>query len=213
MVRAQAVAAGAREQLAASQPFDPLAALRQLEEAGAELDHSLGTAREKRDRQERARAVLDQAMLVARSSVTAAEDFITTRRGGVGAAARTRLAEAHRHFQAAIACAHDDPEAALAEASTRTYSASRRAPWPSRTSPTSVTPTAARSSAAAASGPGSAARSWAASWWTRCSAAVLVRAGGAADSAASAADSAWAARPGSFGGTGTRGRHSIGGRF
>jgi hypothetical protein len=116
IARAETAAAGAREQLAARQPFDTLAALRQLEEAGAELDHSLASARAERARQERARAVLDQAMLVARSSVTAAEDFITTRRGGVGAAARTRLAEAHRHFRQAVAFATDNPEAALIEA-------------------------------------------------------------------------------------------------
>ena len=215
VARAQAAATAAREQLAANQPFDPLAALRQVEEAGAELDHSLGSAREKRDRQERARAVLDQAMLVARSSVTAAEDFITTRRGGVGAAARTRLAEAHRHFQQAIACARDDPEAALAEAQargrTRPAGALR---WQSRTSPTSARPATDRSSAAADSGPGSAARSWAASWSTRCSAAVLAPVDGAASASAdSALGGLGGLGPGSFGGTGTRGRHSIGGRF
>jgi hypothetical protein len=48
--------------------------------------------------------------------VTAAEDFITTRRGGVGAAGRTRLAEARRHFQQAIGSAQRDPDAALTEA-------------------------------------------------------------------------------------------------
>lgn len=116
VARAKAAAAAARDQLAATRPFDTLAVLRQLEEAGVELDHSLASAREERARQDRARAVLDQAMLVARSSVMAAEDFITTRRGGVGAAARTRLAEGHRHFQQAIACSRDDPGAALAEA-------------------------------------------------------------------------------------------------
>jgi hypothetical protein len=116
IARAQAAAAGVRDQLAAQRPFDTLAALRHLEEAGAELDHSLAGARAERARRDRARAVLDQAMLVARSSVTAAEDFITTRRGGVGAAARTRLAEAHRHFRQAVAYANDSPEAALAEA-------------------------------------------------------------------------------------------------
>ena len=116
IARAQAAAAAVRDQLTAHHPFDTLAALRHLEEAGAELDHTLASAREARARQDRARAVLDQAMLVARSSVTAAEDFISTRRGGVGAAARTRLAEAHRHFQQAIAYSRDDPEAALAEA-------------------------------------------------------------------------------------------------
>ena len=55
-------------------------------------------------------------MLVARSSVTPAGDFITTRRGGVGATARARLAEARRHFRQSIRSAQNDPEAALTEA-------------------------------------------------------------------------------------------------
>jgi hypothetical protein len=116
VARAQVAASAVRGQLAAGAPFDPLAALRSLEEADTALDHALASARQERERRERARAVLDQAMLVARSSVTAAEDFITTRRGGVGAAARTRLAEARRHFQQAIGYGSSDPEAALAEA-------------------------------------------------------------------------------------------------
>jgi hypothetical protein len=60
--------------------------------------------------------VLDQAMLVGRTSVRTARDFVAARRGGVGARARTRLAEAHRHFEQAIGLIRDDPEAAVAEA-------------------------------------------------------------------------------------------------
>ncbi len=116
VARAQDTASAVRAEMAAGQPFDALGALRALEQADAALDHALSGVREERERQERARAVLDQAMLVARSSMTAAGDFITTRRGGVGAEARTRLAEAQRHFQQAIAAARGDPEAALAEA-------------------------------------------------------------------------------------------------
>ncbi len=44
IARGQAAAAGLRDQLAAQRPFDTLAALRHLEEAGAELDHSLASA-------------------------------------------------------------------------------------------------------------------------------------------------------------------------
>jgi tetratricopeptide (TPR) repeat protein len=116
VARAQDTASAVRAEMAAGQPFDALGALRALEQADAALDQALSGVREERERQERARAVLDQAMLVARSSMTAAGDFITTRRGGVGAEARTRLAEAQRHFQQAIAAARGDPEAALAEA-------------------------------------------------------------------------------------------------
>jgi tetratricopeptide (TPR) repeat protein len=114
--RAHAAASAARDQMQSGAPFDALAALREVEEADAALDRSLASARTERDRQDRAGAVLDQVMLVARSAITAAGDFITTRRGGVGATARTRLAEAYRHFQQAIAFAPDNPEAAVTEA-------------------------------------------------------------------------------------------------
>jgi hypothetical protein len=116
VARAQVAASTVRGQLTSGEAFDTLAALRDLEEADAALDHALAGARDERDRQVRAMAVLDQAMLVARSSITAAEDFITTRRGGAGAAARTRLAEAHRHFRRAIGQAQDDAEASVTAA-------------------------------------------------------------------------------------------------
>jgi hypothetical protein len=114
--RAQAAASNAREQVQSGAPFDVLLTLRDLEQADATLDHTLAGTRAKRDQQDRARAVLDQVMLVARSAITAADDFITTRRGGVGATARTRLAEARRHFQQAIGSGQDNPEAAVSEA-------------------------------------------------------------------------------------------------
>jgi hypothetical protein len=115
VIEAQAVAADVRARQAAP-PFDALGALRDVQRADSALDRVLANGREEQARRERARAVLDQAMLVARSSVTAAADFIATRRGGVGATARTRLAESQRHFQQAIGSGQHDPEAALAEA-------------------------------------------------------------------------------------------------
>jgi hypothetical protein len=57
---------------------------------------------------------LDQALVTAGSAVAAASDFIGTRRGAVGAQARTRLAEAQRHLQQASG--GGDPMAALREA-------------------------------------------------------------------------------------------------
>ena len=113
--RAEVAAAAVRGRLADGAPFDSLAALRLLEQADTALDHALAHRRVDQDRVERAMAVLDQAMLVARSSVLAADDFIDTRRGAVGAAARTRLAESQRHFQQAITHVQDNPEGALAE--------------------------------------------------------------------------------------------------
>jgi hypothetical protein len=112
---ARSVSADVRAQQAAG-AFDALAALRDVQQAASAIDRALAGARTSDARRQRAMAVLDQAMLVARSSVTAAEDFITTRRGGVGAAGRTKLAEARRHFQQAIGYAQRDPDAALTEA-------------------------------------------------------------------------------------------------
>jgi hypothetical protein len=113
---AQAAVASVRGQQAGGEPFDSLAALRTLQRADSALDQELAKARDERDRQVRALAVLDQAMLLARSSATSAEDYVSTRRGGVGAAARTRLAEAHRHYRLAVTAGPADPESGLREA-------------------------------------------------------------------------------------------------
>ncbi|SDY06709.1 TLP18.3, Psb32 and MOLO-1 founding protein of phosphatase [Geodermatophilus africanus] len=95
---------------------DPLAALRQLEEADIALEQALGVARDAEQRARRAAASLDQALLTARSGIAAAGDFISTRRGAVGPEARTRLAEAQRHLDLAVAQGRTDPVGALREA-------------------------------------------------------------------------------------------------
>ncbi|CAL9529143.1 hypothetical protein SUDANB99_03981 [Streptomyces sp. enrichment culture] len=103
--------------------YDPVDALRRTEEADAALDEAL----EREGGLRRARAFLDQALLAARSSVGAAEDYLATHRGAVASVARTRLAEARRHLAAAEAGAGPgaggtgpgadaDPRAALADA-------------------------------------------------------------------------------------------------
>jgi hypothetical protein len=97
--------------------FDPLAATKRIEQAHEELAAALQGVRDEQARQQRARAVLDQTMLAARSEIAATQDFVTTRRGGVGSQARTRLAEAQRHLEQAMALAQQgDAEAALQEA-------------------------------------------------------------------------------------------------
>ncbi|MCX5228431.1 YgcG family protein [Streptomyces sp. NBC_00233] len=97
--------------------YDPLGSLRRVEEADAVLDEALEGARERESGSRRARALLDQAMLTARSAIGAASDYITTHRGAVGSEARTRLAEARRRWEKARGLAEaDDPQGALAEA-------------------------------------------------------------------------------------------------
>ncbi|MEU1214037.1 TPM domain-containing protein [Streptomyces sp. NPDC005790] len=114
--RAEAVVGAVREELS-SGPYDPVDALRRVEEADAALDEALAGAREREQGGRRARSLLDQAMLTARAAIGAAADFITTNRGAVGSQARTRLAEAQRRWErAGELSSANDPRAALAEA-------------------------------------------------------------------------------------------------
>lgn len=116
IARARAVADDVREEQGAGR-YDPIDALRRVEEADAALDEALAGAREREQGDARARSLLDGAMLTARSSVAAAADFVTTNRGAVGSPARTRLAEAQRRLdQAAALTGTGDAQAALAEA-------------------------------------------------------------------------------------------------
>ncbi|MFD7228574.1 TPM domain-containing protein [Streptomyces sp. NPDC059881] len=116
IARAESVLADVRQATEAG-PYDPIDALRRVEEADAALDEALAGAREREEGTRRARTLLDQATLTARSSVGAASDFITTHRGAVGARARTRLAEAQRRLERSRVLAEsDDPQGALVEA-------------------------------------------------------------------------------------------------
>ncbi|MGY1844877.1 TPM domain-containing protein [Modestobacter sp. SYSU DS0875] len=95
---------------------DPLAVVRQLDEADLALEAALEPARDLRQQQQRAAAHLQQAVRAADTSIAVAEDFIATRRGAVGSVARTRLAEADRTLDAASRAAASDPVAALRSA-------------------------------------------------------------------------------------------------
>jgi len=95
---------------------DPLTSLAQLEKANTALDSIFTGVRDQQIQASRARSQLDAAITAARAQIQSAAEFITTRRGGVGEAARTRVSEADRHLQQALALAPTDPVAALAEA-------------------------------------------------------------------------------------------------
>ncbi|MFC9943761.1 TPM domain-containing protein [Streptomyces pratensis] len=114
--RAEAVVGDVRGELG-SGPYDPVDALRRVEEADAALDEALAGAREQEHGSRRARSLLEQAMLTARAAIGAATDYISTNRGAVGSQARTRLAEAQRRWQRAGDLSEgNDPQGALAEA-------------------------------------------------------------------------------------------------
>jgi hypothetical protein len=90
---------------------NPAVDLGSLREAMDGLDVIRSEARNRQLRLENARTALAGATLTARSQITVTRDFITANRGRVGAAARTRLAEAER--QLALAEAESDPVIAL----------------------------------------------------------------------------------------------------
>ncbi|MEV6651266.1 TPM domain-containing protein [Streptomyces sp. NPDC051219] len=113
--RAEAVVGDVRQEQESGR-YDPIDALRRVEEADAVLDEALAGAREREVNSRRARALLDRALLTARSAIGAASDYITTSRGAVGSQARTRLTEAQRHLERSQALADSDATAALAEA-------------------------------------------------------------------------------------------------
>jgi len=118
VARAEAALAAADAALAPAPGAlpDPLTALRQLTEADLALDEALASARDSQAQSRHLGRTLDQAMLTAQSSLAAAGDFITTRRGAIGTQARTRLAEGQRHLDQAMSLSATDPAAALREA-------------------------------------------------------------------------------------------------
>jgi hypothetical protein len=100
----------AKEAIAAGN-YDPIATRLALEESDAALEAALVPLREAAESRSRAEALLETTSDAARASIQAAGDFITTRRGAVGAEARTRLADAQRRYEAGLASG--DPVEAL----------------------------------------------------------------------------------------------------
>ncbi|MFI5753648.1 TPM domain-containing protein [Streptomyces sp. NPDC051569] len=114
--RAEAVVTEVRRERDSGR-YDPIDALRRVVEAAAVLEEALAGSRAREENGLRARTLLDQAMLAARSAIGAAADYVTTHRGAVGSQARTRLAEAQRRLERARGlAATGDPESAPAEA-------------------------------------------------------------------------------------------------
>ncbi|CAN5209965.1 hypothetical protein BH09ACT3_BH09ACT3_06850 [soil metagenome] len=100
---------------------DPVEGIEWIERAATGLDTALAGARNQAQRLAHAKQALVGALITARSQIQATDSFIGTRRGGVGADARTRLAEARRLL--ALAETESDPVLALDTArSSATYS-------------------------------------------------------------------------------------------
>ncbi|MFT2817962.1 TPM domain-containing protein [Leifsonia sp. A12D58] len=107
--------AQAKQRLAGGRT-NPLELVQSLEAVNQQMDAALAGVRDAQIQAQRARDALSQTLLSARSQVSAAEDFITARRGAVGAEARTRLAEAGRLVVQAESLSTSDPATALATA-------------------------------------------------------------------------------------------------
>ena len=90
---------------------DPAADQARLRTAMDGLDVIRSEARNRQLRLDNARGALTGALLAARSQITVTRDFINAHPGRVGAAARTRLAEAERKLS--LASSEADPVSAL----------------------------------------------------------------------------------------------------
>lgn len=103
---------GAHE-VAREQPADPVESLRVATDAHRTADAALLTARDAVAAHDRLDAAAASSIRTASLEVDRAATFIAQRRRGVGEAARTRLAEAQRHLDAAGALAATDPQGAV----------------------------------------------------------------------------------------------------
>jgi len=104
----------ARDQAGAARP-DPIAALTAAQAAHAQADQALNGIREAAAQLARDQAAYDSSHASAAVSIEQARSFVASRRDGIGAQARTRLAEAERHLSQAESLAASDPEGATRE--------------------------------------------------------------------------------------------------
>ncbi|AUM17214.1 TPM domain-containing protein [Rhodococcus ruber] len=116
LAEARRAAQEALDHARAAMNTDPLGSFTRVVEADARLDALRARTRQAQEQAQRSRQRLEQDLTAAQSQVTAAADFIGTRRGVIGAEARTRLSEAQRHLQAAQQLAAHDPGRALQHA-------------------------------------------------------------------------------------------------
>jgi tetratricopeptide (TPR) repeat protein len=103
----------AEKVLARADSGDPATAIGEVERVNAALHEALGKLRDAAAQAERAKAQLARVTSEAQAAVAAAKDFIATRRGAVGATARTRVAEAERQLTQALTAARSNPVEAL----------------------------------------------------------------------------------------------------
>ncbi|KLO44692.1 TPM domain-containing protein [Mycobacterium nebraskense] len=116
LIAARDAAARAVDGARAGASTDPLGAFAQLAKADADLNGLLVTLAQEQATAEQLNRSFEQALFTAESRVRAVSDYIDTRRGSIGPEARTRLAEARRHVQAARDKRATNPTEAISHA-------------------------------------------------------------------------------------------------
>ena len=94
-------------------PVDSLQRVERLDEA---LSAALSAVRDRQQQEASARSSLERVMTSARTQISTGEQYLSTRRGGVGTDARTRLSAAQQALDEAAALSGPDPVAALSAA-------------------------------------------------------------------------------------------------
>ncbi|PWC07351.1 TPM domain-containing protein [Mycetocola zhujimingii] len=94
-------------------PYSPQELVQRLEAADSTIDSVLTQVRDAEGQRRRSQSMLLHSLTSAQDQVAAAQEYITTRRGAVGAEARTRLAEAERNLGLAMQSRESDSESAL----------------------------------------------------------------------------------------------------
>jgi uncharacterized membrane protein YgcG len=117
ITEAEALLADARGDIGHPKP-DVGAAYGKARRANEIADDVLAGIRTAAEQRAALAARLDTSIRGAQATVTRATDYVNNRRGGVGGEARTRVAEAGRHLDAAVAAGATDPAAGIREAET-----------------------------------------------------------------------------------------------
>lgn len=119
-LRAAEVALADARRAAEARPLDPLAALQRAVAANEAADAIVAQVADANAQVARRRGMAETAIATAQGHVSRAIDYITTRRHGVGEAARTRAAEAEVRLNESRAQLAADPEGAAATANRAT---------------------------------------------------------------------------------------------
>ena len=119
LAEADALLAAAQEDIAHPKP-DVASAYDRARRANETADAVLASIRSAAEQRAAVAARLDTSVRGAQATLTRARDYVTNHRRGVGGEARTRLAEAERHLDQAVAVGPSDPAAAIREAETAT---------------------------------------------------------------------------------------------